>query len=34
VSAVLEKHDKTKREKHEKNEPEKAAKKRHGVMVT
>jgi hypothetical protein len=34
VGAVLEKHDKTKREKHEKNEPEEAAKKRHGLMVT
>jgi hypothetical protein len=34
VGAILEKHDKTKREKHEKNEPEKAAKQRHGVMLT
>jgi hypothetical protein len=34
VGAVLEEHDKAKREKHEKNEPEKAAKKRHRLMVT
>ena len=34
VGAVLEKHDETKCEKDKKNEPEKAAKKRHGLMVT
>lgn len=34
VGAVLEKHDKTKCEKDKENEPEKAAKKRHGWMVT
>ena len=34
VGAVLEKHDETKCEKDKKNEPEKAAKKRHGWMVT
>ena len=34
VGAVLEEHDETKCEKDKKNEPEKAAKKRHGWMVT
>ena len=34
VGAVLEEHDKAKREKDEENEPEKAAKERHGLMVT
>jgi hypothetical protein len=34
VGAVLEKHDETESEEDKKNEPEKAAKKRHGWMVT
>ena len=34
MGAVLKQHDKAKREKDKEDEPEKAAKERHGLMVT